>query len=212
MKIRIAIVDDHPLVIKGLQHILCNTNDIELVGCYTNDRELLTGLENRDADVLLLDIHMPGLNGGEVAELISARYPDIKMLILTNEDNVYHIKQMMRKGALGYILKTTDEEILLDAIRKVYKGEQYLETVLRERVIQDTLQAKKQVSAKPIFSEREKEVLCYIAMDLTSQEIADKICVSKRTIDYYRLCMLTKLGVKSVGALVKKGIQLGYID
>jgi len=210
--IKIAIADDHPLVINGLKLILANSKEMELIGSYNNGRELLAGLKQCVPDVLVLDIHMPGQTGDELAEIIIAQYPQLKILALTNEDSVYHIKNMLRKGVHGYILKTTSEAILLDAISQVYRGEQYLETALKEKVIQDTLQAKKQISAAPVLSDREKEVLQYIAQDMTSQQIADKIFVSKRTIDYYRLSMLTKLGVKNVGALVKKGIQLGLIE
>ena len=212
MKIKVAIADDHPLVINGLKSILANSTEMELTGSYNNGIELLKGIAISDPDVLILDIHMPGQKGDELAEIILDQHPGIKILALTNEDSVYHIKNMLRKGVHGYILKTTSESILLDAILKVFHGEQYLETVLKEKVIQDTLQAKKQVSATPVLSDREKEVLRYIAQDMTSQQIADKIFVSKRTIDYYRLSMLTKLGVKNVGALVKKGIQLGLIE
>jgi DNA-binding NarL/FixJ family response regulator len=212
MKLKIAIADDHPLVIKGLQHILSGSRDMELTGSYLNGKELLKGLVLNKVDVILLDIHMPGQTGDELAEIISIKYPDIKILALTNEDNVYHIKNMLRCGVHGYILKTTTENILLDAIRTVYSGKQYLETALSEKVIRDTVQAKRQISANPILSDREKEVLGYISLDLTSQQIAEKLFVSKRTVDYYRLCLLTKLGVKNVGALVKKGIQLGYIQ
>jgi DNA-binding NarL/FixJ family response regulator len=212
MKIKVAIADDHPLVINGLKLILSNNKEMELTGSYNNGRELLAGLKTSQPDVLILDIHMPVQTGEELAEIIIVKYPELKILMLTNEDSVYYIKNMLRKGVHGYILKTTSESILLDAILKVYNGGQYLETELREKVLQDTLQAKKQTSAIPVLSDREKEVLRYIAQDLTSQQIADKIFVSKRTIDYYRLSMLTKLGVKNVGALVKKGIQLGLID
>ncbi|MCD6010843.1 MAG: DNA-binding response regulator [Flavipsychrobacter sp.] len=212
MKVKVAIADDHPLVIKGLQQILSGSRDFELAGSYLNGKELLKGLVNTMVDVVLLDIHMPGQTGDELAEIISLKYPNIKMLALTNEDNVYYIKNMLRKGVHGYILKTTTESILLDAIRTVHAGQQYLEAVLSEKVIRDTIQAKKQVSANPVLSDREIEVLRYLSMDLTSQEIAEKLFVSKRTVDYYRLCLITKLGVKNEGALVKKGIQLGYIQ
>jgi len=210
--IKVAIADDHPLVINGLKLILTNNKEMELVGSFSNGRELLNGLKTCLPDLLVLDIHMPGQKGDEIAEIILSQYPGIKILALTNEDSVYHIKNMLRKGVHGYILKTTSEDVLLDAILKVYNGEQYLETILKEKVIQDSLQAKKQISAGPVLSEREIEVLRYIALDMTSQQIADKIFVSKRTIDYYRLSMLTKLGVKNVGALIKKGIQLGLIN
>jgi DNA-binding NarL/FixJ family response regulator len=209
---KIAIADDHPLVINGLQHMLAGSNDMELTGSYDNGRELLKGLATTEVDVLILDIHMPGQTGEELAEIISRQHPGIKMLALTNEDNVYHIKNMLRKGVHGYILKTSRVDLLQDAIRTVYSGERYLETALNEKLIRDTIQAKKQISADPILSDRERTVLEYISKDLTSQQIAGELFVSKRTVDYYRLCLLAKLGVKNVGALVKKGIQLGYIE
>ncbi len=211
MKIKVAIVDDHPLVITGLQTILAN-NEMELTGSYNDGKELLAGLKTVVPDVLILDIHMPGQEGDQLAEIIRSQYPSVKMLTLTNEDNVYHIKNMQRKGVQGYILKTTSEHALIDAIRKVHMGEQYLETRLKEKVSQDNLQAKKRLSAGLVLSEREKEIIRYTSQDMTSQQIADKISVSKRTIDYYRLSMLTKFGVKNVGALIKKAIQLGLIE
>jgi DNA-binding NarL/FixJ family response regulator len=212
IKIKIAIADDHPLVISGLKMILKNNADMELVGSYSNGRELLAGLTHKMPEVLVLDIHMPGMAGDELVQIVRTQYPDIKILALTNEDNLFYIKTMLRKGVHGYMLKTTSEHILINAIRILHSGQPYLETSLQEKVKQDTLQAKKQMSAGPVLSEREKEVLRYISQDMTSQQIAEKISVSKRTIDYYRLSMLTKLGVKNVGALIKKGIQLGYID
>jgi two-component system secretion response regulator SsrB len=212
MKIKIAVADDHPLVITGVFHIISNCPDMEIVGSYSNGAELLKGLKNSCPDVLLLDIQMPGQTGDELTEAITALYPAIKVLALTNHDNVYYIKNMLRKGAHGYILKTAREEVLINAIRTLNSGEQYLETSLKEKVLQDTLNAKKQLSSNPLLSPREKEVLQNMAADLTSQQIADKIFVSKRTIDSYRISLMTKLGVKSGAALVKKGIQLGLID
>lgn len=212
MKIKIAIADDHPLVINGLHHILGNCTDMEVIGSYPSGKELLADLMIKQPDVLLLDISMPGQTGDELAEIISEKYPDIKMLALTNLDNVYYIKNMLRKGVHGYILKTTREEILLNAIRSVHRGEQFLEPVLKEKVVHDALLAKRQVAANPILSRREKEVLQFIASNLTSQQIADKLFVSKRTIDNHRLSLLMKLDAKNVAALVKKGIQMGLIE
>ncbi|MES2702721.1 MAG: response regulator transcription factor [Bacteroidota bacterium] len=211
MKIKIAIADDHPLVIKGLHHVLGHRKDMEITGSYSNGRELLRHIRKAAPDVLLLDIQMPGQTGDELALIIKDAYPDIKIVALTNLDNVYYIKTMTRNGADGYILKTTEEENLLDAIRTVYRGEKYLEPVLKDKVIQDAMQAKSQLSANPILSRREQDVLRYIAANLNSQEIADKLLLSKRTVDNHRLSLMMKLGVKNVAALVKKGIQLGYI-
>ena len=192
--------------------MLANSAEMELTGCYSNGNELLAGLKKKLPDILLLDIHMPGRKGDELADIIIKEYPTVKILVLTNEDNVYHIKNMMKRKVHGYILKTTSEDITLDAIQQVYAGKQYMETGLKEKIKQDTIQAKKDMAAGPVLSDREIDVLRCISLDMTSQQIAEKILLSKHTIDYYRASLLTKLGVKNVGALVKKGIQLGLIE
>ncbi|HVW98894.1 MAG TPA: response regulator transcription factor [Candidatus Babeliaceae bacterium] len=212
MKIKIAIADDHPLVINGLHHMLNNCTDMEIVGSYANGRETLKGIALSQPDVLLLDIQMPGQTGDELALIITEQYPDIKLLALSNEDNVYYVRNMLRNGVKGYILKTSREEVLLNAIYTIYNGGQYIELSLKDKIIQDTLLSKKQLSADPILSRREKEVLQLIAVNMTSQQIADKLYISKRTIDNHRLNIMMKLGVKNVAALVKSAIQQGLID
>jgi DNA-binding NarL/FixJ family response regulator len=212
MKIKIAIADDHPLVQMGLCHILSNSADMEIIGSYNNGAELLAGIATSQPDVLLLDIQMPGQTGDELAEIISSRYPSVRMLALTNQDNIYYIKAMLHRGATGYILKTAPEEILLDAIRTVHRGEQYLEPVLKEKVIQDALLAKKQNRSTPVLTRKELQVLQFIARNLTSQEIADLMYISKRTVDNHRMSLLMKLEVKNGAALVKKGLQMGLIE
>ena len=212
MKIKIAIADDHPLVINGLRHILSNNQDMEIIASYPDGKALLEGIAVTQPDVLLLDIQMPGQTGDELAEIIKLKFPAIKMLALTNQDNVFYIKTMMKKGVLGYVLKTTSEEILLEAIRTVYGGGIYLEPGLKDRMLQAALLGKYQNPTVPILSRREKEVLKFIGQNLTSQQIADKLFLSKRTVDQHRMSLLMKLEVKNVVALVKKGIQLGIID
>ncbi len=211
-KIKVAIADDHPLMISGLHYALSSCNDMEVTGAYANGQELLSGLAKIQPDVLLLDIHMPGQTGDELADIIAGRYPQIKMLALTNQDSVYYVKTMLRKGVKGYILKTAMEPLLLEAIRKVHSGEQYLEPSLKEAILQAAIRGKKDLSASPRLTSREKEVLQYIARDLTSQQIGDQLFVSKSTIDSHRMSLLMKLGVKNTAGLVKKGIQLGLIE
>ncbi len=210
--IKIAIIDDHPLVITGLRHILAGAPGMEITGSYTGGKELLRALTTEQPDVLLLDIQLPGQTGDELVEIIKEKYPAIQILVLTNFDNVFYVKNMLKKGANGYVLKTTNEDILIEAINTVYKGEMYLEPVLREKVLHDNLQAKKTFSAEPVITRMEKEVLQLIAADMTSQQVADKLFLSKRTIDNYRLSLLMKLGVKNPAGLVKKAMQLGLID
>ena len=211
-KIKITIADDHPLVRSGLQHILSNSSDMEIIGSFNNGAELLAGIAKQAPDVLLLDIQMPGQTGDEIAHIISRQYPKIRMLALTNLDNVYYINNMLLNGVHGYILKTSREEILLEAIRTVHDGDQYLEPILKEKVEADAKHAKRQVTATPILSRREKEVLQHIAANLTRQQVADTLFISKRTVDSHRLNLMLKLDVKNVAALIKKAIQLGLVE
>lgn len=206
------IVDDHPLVITGLRHILDNSADMKITGSYSNGAELLKAMAAEEPDVLLLDIQLAEQTGDELLEKIKARHDQVKVLVLTNFDNVFYIKNMMKKGANGYVLKTTNEDILLDAIRSVHEGKLYLEPKLRDKVLQDDLQAKKPFAVEPVITRMEKEILKLIAADMTSQQIAEKLFLGKRTIDNYRLNLLMKLGVKNPAGLVKRAIQLGLID
>ena len=212
MKIKVAIADDHPLVIDGLYHILGNCTDMEITGSYNNGAELLRGIAKEQPDVLLLDIQMPGKTGDELAGIISEQYPQVRILALTNQDSVYYIKTMLRRGVCGYVLKTSREEILLEAIRTVSLDKQYLPSAIQDKIAQDRMHVNETLSANPVLSRRETEVLRYIAKDFTSQEIADKLNVSKRTIDNHRVNLMLKLGVKNVAALVVKAMQMGLIE
>lgn len=212
MNIKIAILDDHPLVISGLRHMLSGCGGMEIKGSYNTGTELLKALEISQPDVLLLDIQLQGETGDELLEIIKRKYGSVKVLVLTNFDNVFYIKNMMKKGADGYVLKTTNEATLLEAIRTVNDGNMYLEPALREKVMLDNLQAKQPFAAMPVITRIEKEILKLIAADMTSQQIAETLFLSKRTIDNYRLSLLLKLGVKQPAGLVKRAIQLGLID
>jgi DNA-binding NarL/FixJ family response regulator len=211
MKINIAIADDHPLIINGLTQILNNCDDMHMIAAYSNGRELLQGLATVKPDVLLLDLHMPNGSGEEVAPIIRKQYPAIKIIALTNQDNTYYIKTMMNYGAAGYLLKTSIADIIIRAIRVVHNGEVFIDPLLKEKLVQESLQEKEK-SSSPQLTRREKEVLELIASNFNSQEIADRLFLSKRTIDNHRLSLLMKLEVKNSAALIKKAMQLGLIS
>lgn len=205
--IRIAIVDDHPLLIKGLRSMLQHCTDIEITGTYNNGRELLLGLQSIQPDVLLLDIQMQGQMGDELALLLHKGYPNMMVLVLTNMEHDYYIKTMLEYGIKGYVLKSSDEMILLEAVRTVSKGQEYFDPVIRKQV------AKTQhgISQIPTLTRREKEILTLIASDLNSSDIATKLFLSKRTVDNHRANLLLKLDVKNTANLIKKALNLGLI-
>lgn len=211
-KIKIAIADDHPLVVNGIHYLLSGSAEMYISGSYANGKELIAGLEQQQPDVLLLDIQMPGQTGEELAEIVSHKYPQVKMVALTNQDNVYYIKAMFSKGVHGYILKTSPEEILLDAIKTVLNGEQYLEPALKAKLVKDTLHNKRHSITRPVLTRREKEVLQQLTLNRTSQEIADALGIGRKTVETHRQSLLIKLDVKNAAALIKIAMELGLIE
>lgn len=212
MKTRVSIADDHPLVINGLIQILQCCDDIEIIATYPNGQELLEGLPQLQPDVLLLDIQMPYKTGDEVAPVIIQQYEKVKIIALTNQDNTAYLKSMMRHGVSGYLLKTSDADDIVAAIRQVQAGESYIDPILKDKLVQESLQTKRGNPRTPLLTRREKEVLELIASNATSQEIADTLYLSKRTIDNHRLSLLLKLDVKNSAALIKKAMQLGLLQ
>ena len=212
MKIRVSIADDHPLIINGLTQIVKSCHDIEIISTYSNGQELLKGLESVQPDVLLLDLHMPNGSGEEVAPIISSKYKDIRIIALTNQDNIYYVKTMMGYGAAGYVLKTSGADTITDAIRFVFRQQQtFIDPILKEKLLQETLHSKDEQPI-PQLTRREKEVLALIASNFSSQEIADQLFLSKRTIDNHRVNLLLKLDVKNSATLIKKAMQLGLLN
>lgn len=211
MKIRVSIADDHPLIINGLTQIMKSCEDIEIISTYSSGQELLNGLELVSPDVLLLDLHMPNGSGEEVAPVISSQYKNIKIIALTNQDNTYYVKTMMKYGAAGYVLKTSGADTIINAIREVMKDEIFIDPLLKEKLVLETIHAQDEPPV-PQLTRREKEVLHLIASNFSSQEIADQLFLSKRTIDNHRINLLVKLDVKNSATLIKKAMQLGLIS
>ncbi len=175
-KIRVAIADDHQVVLSGVQNMLNACEHIELCGQYRSGRALLDGLATEQPDVLLLDIQMPDKTGDELAKIISRTYPKIRMLALTVFDTPFYIRSMMQNGCQGYLLKNTDQHTLIEAIETLYNNGQYIEPALKEQLLQNMLRIKKQnARSVPILTKREKDILQLIVAEHTSQEIADKL-------------------------------------
>ncbi len=208
-KINIALVDDHPLIQKGLYNMFQYLGNINLMASYRDGTSLLEGLKEQQPDILLLDIHLPDHSGETLARIITKSYPSIGIIALTNLDNVYYIRSMFKAGVLGYVLKTAPEEVILEAIEKVHSGGQFLEARLRELVLQSSLRDSNQRKPHLLLTKREQEVLQMIASNLTSKEIAETLFLSKRTIDHHRNNLLLKMDVKNTAALIAKAIKLG---
>jgi len=192
--------------------MLSNYAHITLTGTYCNGAELLEGLRQHVPDVLLLDIQLPGQTGDELAPLLLREYPDMRILTLTNLDSSLYVHNMMRHGVHGYVLKTSDPKTVIEGIEHIHAGEQFLDPAVREKLQQFMSTMKKESFLKPRLTSREKEILRLIVNGDTSQEIAERLFISMRTVEYYRLNILLKLDVKNTAALVKKALTLGLAE
>jgi DNA-binding NarL/FixJ family response regulator len=212
MKIKIAIADDHPMIIKGLQNMLSAYPDIALTGTYPDGDALWKGLAEQVPDILLLDIQMPGKTGDQLTPSILKQYPELKIIILTNFDSALYVSNVLRHGVKGYLLKSTEEKVLIHAIETVYNGGEYVEPSMESKLRELSAVRKRTASLKSTLTPREKEILRMIVNGDTSPEIAERLFLSLHTVENYRISILIKLDVKNTAALVKKALQLGLVE
>ena len=208
--INILIVDDHQVVLDGIQSMLEQEKDIFIAGKLMNGLDALEFLKTNPVDVSLIDINMPGIDGIELCKAILKSHPRIKVLALTTFNEVSFITNMMKNGASGYLLKNTTKEELITAIKTIQKGEQYLTHEVQEKLISASF-GKKDTTFIPKLTRREKEVLKLILEEFTTKEIAEKLFISTATVETHRLHLLNKLGVRNTAGLVKVAIQKGLV-
>ena len=202
--IRLFIVDDHPVVIEGIHSLLQNEKGIEWAGHAMNASSCLGYFVNNTADVLLMDISMPGMDGIELCSVMKDKYPGVMILGLSTFNQGLYIKKMMENGASGYILKNSSKEELLAAIKAVNKGDTYFSGEAGEALKAHRLSEKNKL---PELSPREKEILGLIAEGYTNPQIAEKIFLSSFTVDSHRKNLLAKLQVKNTACLVKLAVE-----
>lgn len=208
--IRLLIVDDHPIVISGLQNALAEQDDIKIVGQVLNATETMLWLEKAETDVILLDIGLPDMDGIDLCKLIHKQFPTIKIIGLTTYGQVSFITSMLRNGAQGYLYKNTSERELAQAIRTVYAGGQYLSAEVNDKLIaKATRSLPKNGQLIPKLTRREKEVLELILAESTNQEIANTLFLSISTVETHRMNLCAKLGARNTAGLVKNAIKLG---
>jgi len=211
MKIKVAIADDHLLVINGLRSMVATQDSIEVIFEATTGAELLDQLETKLPDVLLLDIHIPDRSGIDLCKKIREDYNSVRVIALTNFDGLHYVKQMIRNGASGYLLKNIDTQILVRAIESVYRNEQYIDEHLRTSLLNEVISGKKPSVEGVSLTKRETEVLSLVAREFTNQEIADKLFISLRTVQTHRINLHQKLGVHNTAGLVNEAYKRGLI-
>lgn len=210
-QITVAIVDDHQVVLDGLQSMFASGKSISIVMATTNPADLLAFVQQTPPQVVLLDINMPGMDGLELCARIVKLNPTIKIVAFSSFDDTHYVRQIFRKGAKGYLLKNAGSKAITDAIIAVHSGAEYIDEVIRHQIVHESIAGQKRSIYEVPLTKREKEILKLVAEELTNQEIADKLFLSLRTVETHRSNIMGKLGAKNTASLVKEAIKRGLI-
>jgi DNA-binding NarL/FixJ family response regulator len=217
--IKVLVVDDHKIVRDGIAALLKESKNIKLAGDCKDGNEVLGFLATHDVDVILMDILMEDVNGIEATKMVFEKYPDIKVLTLSMNKDYDYIQEMLKVGANGYILKNTSGDDLVKAIETVAEGKPYFSPEVTDVVMNNymTPESKRNKTSKnkdiaAQLTNREIEVLQLIAQEMTNNEIAEKLFISRRTVDTHRRNLLQKLGVKNSIGLIRFAYNNGLIE
>jgi DNA-binding NarL/FixJ family response regulator len=210
-KKRVLIADDHPLFRHGIRGLLDMTPDFEAIGEATNGDEVITQADELQPDVILMDIHMPGVNGIEATRRILHAHPQIRVLIVTMFEDDASVFTAMRAGAHGYVLKDAQKEDLLRAIRAVGSGEAIFSPAIASRMISffNSVRPVTPAQVFPELTEREREILDLIAQGLNNGEVALRLVLSASTVRNYVSSIFSKLQVADRAQAIVKARDAG---
>ncbi len=210
-KIRIALADDHQLFRNGLKILLSAYSEFEVVAEASNGEELLKAIEACPANIVLMDISMPGMDGVKATAQISRLHPDVSVIALSMYGEEEYYYRMVEAGAKGFILKDSDISEVHDAVIAVYRGGNYFSQELLYHVIRRIKNREHEVKSSSL-SRREKEILLKICEGLSNNEIAGALFISKRTVDKHRANLLAKTGSKNTASLILYAIRNRLIE
>ncbi len=204
--VKVAIVDDHPMVAEGIQSLLENFDDITVVGTVTNGREAVDTLPELKPDVILMDLNMPEIGGLAATEMLLERDPDLRILVLSMHDSPEYISTALSHGAMGYVLKDVQTDEIKIAIDAVMKGQKYLCTGARGSIEPPEGDAREQLTS------REQTVLLQLAQGKSNKEVAQILYISVRTVETHRKNIKRKLGISSTAGLTRYAMEHGVLQ
>lgn len=214
--IKLLIADDHNMFVDGIESILNDEEDIQVTGKCFDGGSVFAELLKYEIDVILLDINLPGMSGIEVCKKLTKDYPNVKVLALSMYNDESFVTEILKHGALGYILKNTGKIELVKAIKTVYRGHSYFSDEVTETIMKSLLtpkvSSKKSTALLPKISRREKEVLELIIREHTTQEIAEQLFISLKTVESHRRSLLTKLNVRNTAGLVRVAVENELVE
>ncbi|MBK9257068.1 MAG: response regulator transcription factor [Saprospiraceae bacterium] len=214
--IKLLVADDHTMFVDGIESILNAESDMEVVGKCYDGPSVMSFVKDNETDIVLLDVNLPGMNGMDVCKSLSQQYPKVKVLAISMFNEESFVTEILNHGAKGYILKNTGREELLKAIRTIYEGASYFSKDVTETIMKGLMNLRKASSTSSVFfpklSRREKEVLKLIAQEFTTQEIADSLFISLKTVESHRSSLLSKLNARNSVGLVRIAIENNLLE
>jgi len=210
--IRLLLVDDHELFLEGIISLIEDEDFVQIIGTATNGYLALDSIRLDQPDVLITDLSMPVMGGIELVQKVKSEFPDVKILVLTMHNDRPTISEIMMAEAEGYVLKNTDREELVKALKKVSDGGTFYCNEVVEVLLERLMEQKRKEEMKVSLTEREQEVLKLIAEEKSSEEIANQLFISRRTVETHRKNMLKKAEVNTVIGLLKYGVRYGLIS
>lgn len=205
-RLRIAIVDDHPMVAEGIQSILESYDDVDVVGTLISGRAVIDQLETLNPDVILMDLNMPDMGGLSATEIVLEQRPGTRIVILSMHDSAEYISSALNHGAMGYLLKDVPTDEIKLAIDTVMKGERYLCTgaqgslTLKDGGVRETLTG------------REQTILLQLAQGQSNKQVALTLDISVRTVETHRKNIKRKLGISSTAGLTRYALEHGVLQ
>lgn len=209
--IRLMIADDHAVVRNGIKLILALAPDMELIGEAVDGAVVLHQVREGGIDLLLLDMNMPGISGVDLIGRVKLCRPELPILVFTMHNDTQLAVRALKAGASGFICKDSEPEMLLAAIRKVSAGGKYLNPAVAEQIALDATST----NLKPphtLLSDRELEIFCLLVAGKSSNEIAEKLCISNKTISTHKTHLMEKMNLYNVADLVRYALQYGLVE
>lgn len=213
MAVRVMLVDDHAIFRGGLKALLSETGEFEVVTEAGDGFEALRKVSETPIDVVVLDLTLPGLPGIRVAEELGKTHPHVPIVVLTMHEDVYYLRELLRVGARAFVLKKSTGRELIRALRSVLRGEVYIDPSLGD-LDWEELQTWRKLGGPAgleTLTPREREVCRLLALGYTNAEIAERLCISPRTVETHRTHITAKLGVSSRAELVRFALDHGLL-
>jgi two-component system response regulator NreC len=213
MPVRVVIADDHPIVRKGLRDLLEEEPGIRVVGEAEDGTKALAEIQRLKPDIAIIDMMMPGHNGLEVIRQAKIFFPGMNIIVLSMNSNDAYVLEALKRGASGYILKETGPSELIKSVKVVLSGEIFLSAQLPEYLLYEYNQISDNHLSDPYESltNREREIFQLAAEGLTSSEIAERLCISHRTVELHRSNFMEKLSLRHQTDLVRYAIKRGIL-